>query len=151
MERTGLPALAAGFAISCVLATGGQAQSNETSVYLGLNFTLDEPDFDPRIAVGVQRLFANADGRVIGADLGLRLDPRLNMRIEDIRLSAVAGDQRAQIGVGVGYALQRQTSFTTMSLQALSARIGVDSRQDPQGPTFWAELLPLRLSNRDGN
>lgn len=148
MKRTGVPALLAGLVISCALSTTASAQSTETAIYLGLNFTVGEPDFDPRVAVGMQRLRIAADGRTIGVDLGLRLDPRSNMRVEDLRLSALVGVDRAQMGLGIGYSFDRQAQFTTLSLQALSARIGVDNHPGPEGAAFWAELLPLRLTSR---
>lgn len=148
MKRTGVPALLAGLVIAVAMSTAATAQSTETAIYLGLNFTVGEPDFDPRIAVGVQRLRIAADGRTLGLDLGLRLDPRSNLRVEDVRLSALVGVERAQIGVGIGHSFDRQAQFTSLSLQAMSARIGVDNHPGPEGAAFWAELLPLRLTSR---
>jgi hypothetical protein len=33
----------------------------------------------------------------------------------------------------------------------MSARIGMDAHSGPEGPAFWAELLPLRLTSRTTN
>jgi hypothetical protein len=148
MKNGSLSAVFAGLMVACAATTAAKAQSSETAVYLGLNFTVGEPDFDPRVALGVQRLHINASGLTSGIDFGLRLDPRSNMRIEDIRLSTVVGVERAQMGLGIGYSFARQSEFGTLSLQAMSARVGVDGHGGPEGPVLWAELLPLRLASR---
>ncbi len=113
-----------------------------TQGFLGFQISFDtKQGLAPKFVAGLRHTEVSDSGRIIGADLSLRVRLQGGPQYDSVVLSLLGGDADFLGGAGVGYSYYDKGWLFSGTVEKESLRLGVDYGPNAETLAFFAEAI----------